>query len=145
MIVLFVRNAGNWGFTSNNSTPSPYPPPSSQGWTFSPNGVQKPSQTSPKNTTSSDPWKKLEPNSSSAWDKFDTGKTPPPKDENIWDKFDTGKTPPPTDWGKLTQQPPKEAPVPIPDENIWDKFDNIWKKLTTSVSSIWNKILNWFN
>ena len=128
VIVLFVRNAGNWGFTSNNSTPSPYPPPSSQGWTFSPNGVQKPSQTSPKNTTSSDPWKKLEPNSSSAWDKFDTGKTPPP-----------------TDWDKLPQQPRKEPPVPIPDENIWDKFDNIWKKLTTSVSSIWNKILNWFN
>ncbi|MFM7793079.1 MAG: protein kinase family protein, partial [Microcystis panniformis] len=91
-----------------------------------PNGVQ--TQTSPKNTTSSDPWTKLETNSSRAWDKFDTGKTPPP-----------------TDWDKLHQQPRKEAPVPIPDENIWDKFDNIWKKLTTSVSSIWNKILNWFN
>lgn len=80
------------------------------------------------NTTSSDPWEKLKTNSSS-----------------VWDKFDTGKTPPPTDWDKLHQQPRKEAPVPIPDENIWDKFDNIWKKLTTSVSSIWNKILNWFN
>ena len=124
--VPVVNNPTNWGFTSNNSTPSPYPPPSSQGWTFSPNGVQ--TQTSPKNTTSSDPWTKLETNSSSAWDKFDTGKTPPP-----------------TDWDKLHQQPRKEAPVPIPDENIWDKFDNIWKKLTTSVSSIWNKILNWFN
>lgn len=124
--VPVVNNPTNWGFTSNNSTPSPYPPPSSQGWTFSPNGVQ--TQTSPKNTTSSDPWTKLETNSSSAWDKFDTGKTPPP-----------------TDWDKLTKQPPKERPVPIPDENIWDKFDNIWKKLTTSVSSIWNKILNWFN
>jgi serine/threonine protein kinase len=121
-------------------------------WSFDPTtdtGIQGP--TSEKdlpqsnNTTSSDPWEKLKTNSSSVWDKFDTGKTPPPKDENIWDKFDTGKTPPRTDWDKLHQQPPKEAPVPIPDENIWDKFDNIWKKLTTSVSSIWNKILNWFN
>ena len=88
---------------------------------------EEPPPTSRKDTTSSDPWTKLETNSSSAWDIFDTGKTPPPKDENIWDKFGTGKTPPPK------------------DENIWDKFDNIWKKLTTSVSSIWNKILNWFN
>jgi hypothetical protein len=118
--VPVVNNPTNWGFTSNNSTPSPYPPPSSQGWDFS--------TTSPKNTTSSDPWTKFETNSSSAWDKFDTGKTPPP-----------------TDWDKLTKQPPKERPVPIPDENIWDKFDNIWNKFTTSISSIWNKILNWFN
>ncbi|NCR59630.1 MAG: protein kinase family protein [Microcystis aeruginosa LL13-06] len=113
----------DWDFTSNsksNSTPPPYPPPSSRGWDFS--------TTSPKKPTSSDPWTKLETNSSSAWDKFDTGKTPPP-----------------TDWDKLTKQPPKERPVPIPDENIWDKFDNIWNKFTTSISSIWNKILNWFN
>ncbi|NCS29058.1 MAG: protein kinase family protein [Microcystis aeruginosa F13-15] len=107
--------------------------------------IEEPPPTSPKNTTSSDPWTKLGPDSSSAWDKFGTGKTQPPKDENIWDKFDTGKTLPPTDWGKLTQQPPKEEPIPIPDENIWDKFDNIWNKFTTSISSIWNKILNWFN
>jgi hypothetical protein len=54
--------------------------------------------------------------------------------------FDTSKTPTPTDWGKLSQPSQKEQKVPIPDENIWDKFDNIWKKLTTSVSSIWNRI-----
>ncbi|AKV65722.1 protein kinase domain-containing protein [Microcystis panniformis] len=123
-----------WSFEPTTDTGIQDPPPE-----------KKPPQTSPEKTKSSDPWEKLKTNSSSAWDKFDTGKTPPPKDENIWDKFDTGKTPPPTDWDKLHQQPRKEAPVPIPDENIWDKFDNIWKKLTTSVSSIWNKILNWFN
>ncbi|MCA2720489.1 MAG: protein kinase family protein [Microcystis sp. M048S1] len=123
-----------WSFEPTTDTGIQDPPPE-----------KKPPQTSPEKTKSSDPWEKLKTNSSSAWDKFDTGKTPPPKDENIWDKFDTGKTPPPTDWDKLHQQPRKEAPVTIPDENIWDKFDNIWKKLTTSVSSIWNKILNWFN
>lgn len=126
--VPVVNNPTNWDFTPSNSTPTSYPPPSSQGWTFSPKGVQDPSQTSPKNTTSSDPWIKFETNSSSAWDKFDKSKTPHP-----------------TDWDKLTQPPQKEQPVTIPEENIWDKFDNIWKKFTTSVSSIWNKVLNWFN
>lgn len=119
--------------TQTTSSPS-IPISNSNQWVFptpassSKSSLNQPSQQPQanfQNVTSSDPWTKLD-------------STP----SNIWDKLDSNKVSTQTDWDKLTQG---EQPVPIPDENIWDKFDNIWNKFTTSVSSIWHKILNWFN
>lgn len=70
--------------------------------------------------------------SSNNWDKFDTNLS-------AWDKFDENKPPISIhDWDKLDQPGP-------PDEDIWDKFDKIWNKILKSVSSIWNRLVNWFN
>lgn len=66
---------------------------------------------------------------SNTWDKFDTG-------SSVWDKLDVSK--PVNDWDF-------EEPSKQPDESIWDKFDKIWNKIFKSVSSIWNRFVNWFN
>jgi len=67
---------------------------------------------------------------SNNWDKFDTH-------SSVWDKFDVNK-PAIDDWDKLDQGNK-------PSERIWDKFDIIWNKILKSVSSIWNRFVNWFN
>ncbi|MFB2876641.1 protein kinase domain-containing protein [Floridanema aerugineum] len=69
-------------------------------------------------------------NISNNWDKFDVG-------SSVWDKFDVNK--PADEWGKFGE------PSKQPDDSIWDKFDQIWNKVFKSVSSIWNRFVNWFN
>ena len=66
---------------------------------------------------------------SNTWDKFDTNLS-------AWEKLDVSK--PVKDWDF-------EEPSKQPDESIWDKFDKIWNKIFKSVSSIWNRFVNWFN
>jgi serine/threonine protein kinase len=67
---------------------------------------------------------------SNNWDKFDAN-------SSVWDKFDVNK-PAIDDWDKFDQGNK-------PSERIWDKFDIIWNKILKSVSSIWNRFVNWFN
>lgn len=80
-------------------------------------------------------------------DKF-TPKTPvPTPKKDIFEKVKIDKIKPsqPDPFDKIKpSEPDQPKPVDI-DKNLWDKFGNIWKKLSQSVSSIWNLIVELFN
>ena len=46
---------------------------------------------------------------------------------------------------KVTKKDDEQTTQPPIDESIWDKFDHIWNKFAKSVSSIWDRIANWFH
>jgi serine/threonine protein kinase len=133
-----------WDFIPN-STPNLSPPPlisiDLNPPAFDVFTKNKP-QSSTANVSNSDPWSKLDTNSSSAWDKLDGSQA---STKNSWDKLDGSQAPQNHDWDKLGQ-PDHSKPTGLTiDENIWDKFNHIWNKLLNSVSSIWDKVVNWFN
>jgi serine/threonine protein kinase len=120
----------SWDFSVNSqpnlSSPTPTPV-NSNNYTWDAFAKTTAKHTTPTLPTS-DPWSKLDTNSSSAWDKLD--KVP-------LQVKDT--------WGKITKSTHRDLSKPVVNDNIWDKFDNVWNKLLKSVSSIWDKVARWFN
>ncbi|MBL1209140.1 protein kinase domain-containing protein [Geminocystis sp. GBBB08] len=130
-----------WDFPVNPKPDlSPLPPPVIVENDF---GVlDKKRESSTTTVSNSDPWSKFDTNSSNIWDKFGETQT---STGDPFDKFDHTETPVKDPFEKVTKKDDKQTIQPPIDESIWDKFDNIWNKFTKSVSSIWDRIVKWFN
>ncbi len=137
---------------NTNPNLTPPPPPTIKIDTNSPafaifeTDTSKPPITNPTPQVS-DPWIKIDNNlkakKDDSWSKL--GEKP----SNPFDDKFSQKTPvsiPEKDlFDKIKPSEPDQPQPVVTDKNLWDKFENIWKKLSNSVSSIWNRIINWFN
>jgi serine/threonine protein kinase len=116
-----------WDFEPNGSpnlsTPNPTVPNDSAWDGFTTNTIQP----STVHASTSDPWKILDTNLSSPWDKLD------------------GSQATPTVWDKLDQTEDSNQPIQVENDNTWNKFDTIWNKFLKTISSTWNRFLNWLN
>lgn len=146
LVTAYTGTKVSWDFPANQ-TPNLSSPSTPPTVSINPNDPafdifennQPQANTANVNVQNPNPWGIFDNNSSSTWGKFDQT-TPSGKDP--FGKFDQPTPSSKDPFGKFDETEYRKTP---PDESIWDKFENIWDKFTTSVSSIWNKILNWFN
>lgn len=116
-----------WAFESDTvpNLSSPSTNQKNSVWDFPATNISKSGST--VHASNSDPWNAIGVNLSNVWDKLDEAQ---PKVE-AWDKL-----------GKVEH---REEHSPVESDSIWNKFDTIWNRLRTSISSAWNRFLNWLS
>lgn len=147
IVAGYTGSKVNWDFIPNTNPNLSSPPTNrldSPNFNWDEVTIPPPSRPNQENNSST-------PN---IWDKLDNNKS---GSSNIWDKLDNSKPGSANVWDKLDNNKPGYSNTPVGRSNnklesylinksgglSKQKNKNIWDKFKDSISSVWNKFVNW--